>query len=364
MVETAKNISIHNFSTDEGFEEFTFDTEIKVIFSFLGFAAFLIIMANSLVFLLAWHMKYLRTKTNFFLFSLAASDLLSGVLVVPLVISCNVILVNESVCIAMDICQRGLAISTILHLSSAVIERYLKISSPFKYTSIVTKPRIASVLISVWISAMTVSLAQLFIISSQDMTKAYLIYNTTVLALFVFVPFIITIVAFIRIYYIMKQSKESRMKMTSNSMTPNTAKTAQRKKRVNVKRSLIVYLAMLVCFVFAWFPYFFLTLLIDLDSSIVMSIPQWINVLFLFLKISSALFNPLLFTFFKADFQKALRQMASGNLCKHVANTHGASMRKRYGSDSTYPQTNHTHLQNKLFEMEVPKSLTVDHVTR
>lgn len=342
MADTVKNSSQHNFSTDDSSEEFTLDTEIKVIFTFLGLMAFLIAMANSLVFMLAWNMKYLRTKTNFFLLSLAASDLLSGVLVVPMVIACNVTLNNESVCIAMDICQRGLAISTILHLLSAVMERYLKISSPFNYTSIVTKPRIAAVLISVWTSAMTVSLAQLFIMQSENIIKAHLIYNATVLSLFVFVPFIVTLVAFIRIFVIMKHSKESRLKLT-NSL--NTHNVQRKKQRINVQRSLMVYLAMLVCFVCAWFPYFFLTLLIDLDSSLVTRIPQWISVMFLFLKISSALFNPLLFTFFKTDFQKALRQMASGKLCKEAVNTDGGSTRKRFSSNPT-----------KLFEMKATKT--------
>lgn len=312
MINSAENFSQHNFSTVHGrYKELTLYTEMKVIFTFLGLSAFLIALANSLVFVLAWHMKYLRTRTNCFLLSLAASDLLSGVLVVPLVISCNVVLHNESTCIAMDICQRGLAISTILHLSSAVMERYLKISSPFKYICIVTKPRIAAVLIFVWTSAMTVSLAQFLIISSRDILKAHLIYNATVLSLFVFVPFVVTLAAFIRIYIIMKQSKKSRMKMSSSRRSNGTQRKRQ---RINVNRSVIIYLAMLICFVFAWFPYFFLTLLIDLDNSLIMRIPQWINVMFLFLKISSALFNPFLFTFFKADFQKALRQMASGNL--------------------------------------------------
>lgn len=104
MADTAQNSSQYNVSVQDSYEEFTVDTKKKVIFTFLGLAAFLISLANSLVFVLAWHMKYLRTKTNFFLLSLAASDLLAGVLVIPLVISCNIVILSESICIAMDIC--------------------------------------------------------------------------------------------------------------------------------------------------------------------------------------------------------------------------------------------------------------------
>ena len=345
MADSTQNLSQYNVSAHDSYEEFTLDTEMKVIVSFLGLAAFLIALANSLVFVLAWHMKYLRTKTNFFLLSLAASDLLAGVLVIPLVISCNIVILNESICVAMDICQRGLAISTILHLSSAVMERYLKISSPFKYNSIVTKARIAAVLISVWITAMSVSLAQLPLISSPVM-KAYLIYNATVLSLFVFAPFIVTIGAFIRIFVIMKQSKKSRQHLTTWS---NRNKVQQkRKQRRNVKRSLIVYFVMLLCFACAWFPYFFLALLIDLENSLMTRIPQWISVMFLFLKVSSALFNPFLFTFFKADFQRALRQMASRNWSGRSDGTKEITRKtgsRRSANRSTY------HLKDNQFEI-------------
>ena len=127
-----------NLSSEESLDDYTLSLETKVIFIFLGFAALVITIANILVLVLAWLMKSLRTKTNLFLLSLAASDLLTGVLVVPLLISCNVAYDNETICMAMDVCQRGLAISTILHLACAVSERYIKISSPFKYVSIVT----------------------------------------------------------------------------------------------------------------------------------------------------------------------------------------------------------------------------------
>ena len=347
MADSAQNLSQYNVSAHDSYEEFTLGTELKVISSFLGLAAFLIALANSLVFVLAWHMKYLRTKTNFFLLSLAASDLLAGILVIPLVISCNIVILNESICVAMDICQRGLAISTILHLCSAVMERYLKISSPFKYNSIVTKARIAAVLISVWITAMSVSLAQLPLISSPVM-KAYLIYNATVLSLFVFAPFIVTIGAFIRIFVIMKQSKKSRQHLTRWS---NSNKVQQkRKQRRNVKRSLIVYFVMLLCFACTWFPYFFLTLLIDLENSLIAKIPQWISVMFLFLKVSSALLNPVLFTFFKADFQRALRQMASRDWSGRSVATREIT-RKTGSHRSANRSINHTHLKENQFEM-------------
>ena len=72
-----ENFSRQNFSTEETSEDLTLDRETKVIFTFLGITALLITVANSLVLVLAWNMKFLRTKTNLFLLSLAASDLLS-----------------------------------------------------------------------------------------------------------------------------------------------------------------------------------------------------------------------------------------------------------------------------------------------
>ena len=161
-------------------------------------------------------MKFLLTKTNLFLLSLAASDLLSGILVIPLVIACNLVYDSEQICIAMDICQRGLAISTILHLACAVTERYLKSSAPFKYVSLVTRPRIFKVLFSFWISAMSVSLVQLIWYAPKEQESAnsqYLIYDVMVLCLVVFVPFLVTLVAFIRIFIIMKNNQECRKKM-------------------------------------------------------------------------------------------------------------------------------------------------------
>ena len=159
---------------------------------------------------------------------------------------------------------------------------------------------------------MGVSLTQLGMVDSlQDGEEISVIYNTTVLCLFVFIPFMITLVAFARIFFIIKQGAKSRMKMSAHV---RKSFTHRRKQRKNEKRSLLVYLTMLVCFMFGWFPYFFLTLLMDIDYSLVKDIPYWINVTFLFMKISSSLIDPLLFTFFKSDFQKALRNFAHGSL--------------------------------------------------
>lgn len=350
MNNLTENFSRQNSSAEETLEDLTLDTETKVIFTFLGITALLITVANSLVLVLAWNMKFLRTKTNLFLLSLAASDLLSGILVIPLVIACNLVYDSnsEQICIAMDICQRGLAISTILHLACAVIERYLKISAPFKYVSLVTRPRILKVLFSVWISAISISLVQLVWFAPKEQESAnsqYLIYNVMVLCLFVFVPFIVTLVAFIRIFIIMKNSQECRKKMIYR--TPSSVQ--KRTRSVNGKRSLLIYLTMLICFVLAWFPYFFLTMFIDMNSSIVEGIPAWINVMFLFLKTSSALFNPLLFTYFKADFQKALRNISNGSWKNaSVTSANIAIMRKRTMSNTLTTQAGKdTELKSK-----------------
>ena len=144
-----------------------FLNDIHLLLAFLGVLSSLIIVANSLVIVLVYKSNQLRTITNVYLAYLAFSDLLSGLIAIPLIFACNLLPIADSVvpCTAMDLASRFIAISTILHLVIVTFERYTMIIHPMNYHRIFSKQTMTASLIFVWLFSLSVSLIQLTWIS-------------------------------------------------------------------------------------------------------------------------------------------------------------------------------------------------------
>lgn len=295
-----------NVSYGMGQDGFLQETQAgKAIIVFLALQGVLIICANSLVFQLFATTRYLRTKTNYCLVSLAVSDFMSGCVSLPLVLVCSTTF-SDYVCISMDLFHRFQSISTILHLLVATCERYFKIKRPFKYNILVTKQRVVILLAGVWIISLSASLIQLtWIIQNLDdeivhrLDVGYAAFGLVVLA---FVPFFVIACIDGHIFYFIHKEKKMRRALTQGTVLK---KQERLKRKQNDSKALIIYAVMTVTFVLGWFPYFIMSLLQDLDYFV----HSTVQIILLFLKLSTALINPLLYTFFKTDFRKALQAM-------------------------------------------------------
>ena len=82
----------------------------------------LIIFANGLVLVLVARKKHLRTITNLLLCSLVFSDLLTGLVSIPLYMTCN-ILRQSAVCISDDLMLRFTSVSIVCHLVAVSSDR-------------------------------------------------------------------------------------------------------------------------------------------------------------------------------------------------------------------------------------------------
>lgn len=276
----------------------------QAVIVFLALQGVLIICANSLVFLLFATSKHLQTKTNYCLVSLAASDFLAGFVSLPLVLLCSTTY-SPPVCTSMDLCHRFQSFSTILHLLVATSERYFKIKRPFKYNILVTKRRVVSLLISVWVFSLSASLVQLTWITgdNDNMTVKFDFgYSVFCLVSLALIPFFIIACIDGHIFYFIHKEKKMRRALIQGTLVEKQDKP---KRRQNDRKAAIIYAVMTVTFVVGWFPYFIITLLNDLGYST----PFAAQIILLFLKFSTALINPLLYTFFKTDFRKALQSM-------------------------------------------------------
>ena len=279
----------------------------KPIIVFLALQGVLIICANSLVFKLFATTRYLRTKTNYCLVSLAVSDFMAGSVSLPLVLVCSTT-ASLSVCTVMDLFHRFQSISTILHLLVATCERYFKIKRPFKYNILVTKQRVVLLLAGVWIFSLSASFVQLTWITGnlddEMLAKFDFGYAAFCLVALAFIPFFVIACIDGHIFYFIHKEKKMRRALTQGSVL---AKERRQKRKQNDSKALIIYAVMTVTFVLGWFPYFIISLLADLSFYIY--VPFAVHIILLFLKLSTALINPLLYTFFKTDFRKALQTM-------------------------------------------------------
>lgn len=127
---------------------------------FLSLLILLTISGNVLVCLAVCASRRLRCLTNCFIVSLAVTDLLLGLIVLPL--SALLQLTNEwplgpAFCnfyISMDVMLCTASILTLLAIS---LDRYLAVTMPLRYASIVLPWRVAVAMASVWTVSVAVS---------------------------------------------------------------------------------------------------------------------------------------------------------------------------------------------------------------
>lgn len=97
----------------------------------IALAVFIVII-NSLALIMVAKKTYLRSITNLLLCSLALSDLLTGLVSVPLFITCNIVR-RLAVCLTEEQLSRFISASIVSHLMSVVIDRWWKYSKDFVF---------------------------------------------------------------------------------------------------------------------------------------------------------------------------------------------------------------------------------------
>lgn len=289
-------------------EEMPFSNDIHLPLAFLGVLSSLIIVANSLVIVLVYKSKQLRTITNVYLAYLAFSDLLSGLIAIPLIFACNLLPIADSVvaCTAMDLASRFIAISTILHLVIVTFERYTMIIHPMNYHRIFSKQTMTASLIFVWIFSLSVSLIQLTWISLDstqtrtDERRTDSIYSYSCFVFLVALPLILLAGAYVRIFLVLR----SQLKKIRRQVSHITKTRRVRQKR-GQKRAVTIFGSMILAFILGWFSYFLSGILYD--ENIEIRVPPAVNTVLLFMRFGTSLINPLLYTLFKEDFRNVLK---------------------------------------------------------
>lgn len=275
--------------------------------------AVVILLTNGIVFVLFWKRKSLRTPSNYLLFSLAISDIMTGLINIPLFLSDFILndgLFKPALLGTSQVFHNVISFSIAYHITAVTAEKYLAVVNPFGRNMRTKKTafKVASV-IWLWSILLGTAPACWFNERLAKENLAYYMqagYNIFCLVIVFLLPFMFILYA----YCIMFRAVSSKSSLRKSLQQQKGTRAF--KKASNEKKCLIILLAMAVTFAMCWLPWFMLMLLFSLVPI------GWIQIryvipltpatqIFLIIRYLSSAINPLLYTFFKQDFWSAFR---------------------------------------------------------
>uniref|UniRef100_A0A8B9QB82 G-protein coupled receptors family 1 profile domain-containing protein n=1 Tax=Apteryx owenii TaxID=8824 RepID=A0A8B9QB82_APTOW len=321
---------------EEGSSELSF----RVVTAALLFLLILsTLLGNTLVCVTVVKFRHLRSKvTNFFVISLAVSDLLVAVLVMPWKAVTEVMGFWPfgafcDVWVAFDImCSTA----SILNLCIISVDRYWAISNPFRYERKMTQ-RVAFIMIGVaWLLSLLISFIPVQLkwhkdhelLSQQEpgfnvtweencdssLSRAYAISSSLVSF---YIPVAIMIVTYTRIFRIAQQqirrisSLERAVEHAQNCHSSDCPHEASLKNSFKKETKVLKTLSIIMgVFVFCWLPFFVLNCIVpfcDLDLHEPGELPcvsETVFNIFVWFGWANSSLNPIIYAF-NADFRRA-----------------------------------------------------------
>lgn len=335
------------------------------------------LLGNALVAATVLTVRKLRHPPNFLLVSLALSDFCVGFVVLPLggyQLITRKWPLGPNVCRIWASCDVLLCTSSILNLCAVSVDRYFAITKPLKYGPKRTTRRMLCYIVIVWLLAFCISVVPIFTIAPVETSNqtisgcepnqniGYQIYAT--MGAF-YIPVAIMLIVNYKIYRAAKalalkdkmsheQPNDSET-ATSNHGTPKFAKResckslrASRDDGVDRRRNLlekfaakaVVFLPdsvlntahvresraartlsiIMGVFVLCWLPFFVVALLKPIFATIwkknSIVVPEWLDLLTLWLGYINSTLNPGLYAVFNRDFRIPFREI----LCCRCSN--------------------------------------------
>ena len=267
--------------------------------------ALLIIVVNVFVLVLFAKRRQLRKPPNYVLYSLAICDFMNGAMNIPLFIIVAFTPVVKSpelqlyLHVLVFVLNNLTAISTCYHILFATTDKYLSIIWPVKHRYM-SRRTVLKVLAIVWVVSGIVGFFPFVWVNIEDRhtkTKLQLGHAIFCLVAVFLVPYSFMIYEFVAIFkWISTQGK------TKGLSEADTSRQA-----VLEKRCLMLFVSMATIYLVCWLPWFILMLLYNvLTDRSRLQIPSHVFVL---VRYATSIINPVLYTFFRRDFKRALKSV-------------------------------------------------------
>ena len=254
----------------------------------------LIVAANSTVCIIVYQRKSMRTYTNGFVVSLAFSDLLIGSVIIPAAL----VRLDSP---AMDYLVSITLLSGVFNLAAVTFDRYVSVLRALKYEYIMRK-NFTRMVISCWLLALLISLIPL-IWATDTTLLVHKIYVLSAAGLCVLLPYAFIFTGYVKIFQQVKRSVKR-----EKAITASVRKTLDRKNKSSSEAKLAqVFVIVAVMFVLSWLPVQYMTIVHEIGHPEL--IPKDLSIVSLFTIALGSLVNPIVYSFLKPDFRKAMRHI-------------------------------------------------------
>uniref|UniRef100_A0A8D2BAR6 G-protein coupled receptors family 1 profile domain-containing protein n=1 Tax=Sciurus vulgaris TaxID=55149 RepID=A0A8D2BAR6_SCIVU len=287
-----------------------------ILYAVFGFGALLAVFGNLLVMTSILHFKQLYSPANFLIASLACADFLVGVTVMPFsmirsVESCWYF--GDSYCKFHSCFEGSFCYASIYHLCFISIDRYIAVTDPLVYPTKFTASVSGTCIACCWLLSIIYSFSLLYTganeVGLEELVSALTCVGGCQIAvnqswvlinfLLFFVPMIVMITVYSRIFLIAKQQARKIERMSNE-----TAKSSE-------------------TFLISWLPYF-----IDfiIDAFLGFITPAYVYEILLWIAYYNSAMNPLIYAFFYPWFRKAIKLIVTGKVLRENSSTINLSL--------------------------------------
>ncbi|XP_026886362.2 trace amine-associated receptor 13c-like [Electrophorus electricus] len=278
------------------------------VLSYVSTAAvvFLTVCGNLLIIISVCHFKQLHTPTNMLILSLAVSDCLVGVYVIPtaliwMIESCWIFTAFFRVCFTFMSCF--LTTMSIYTVALIAVDRYFALSKPFLYNKTVSLRTMHIVVLSNWFVWLFYNFAILYFnggFVSHVCLEDYIFFLDQVWSLldlfltFVF-PLSVIIILYVQVFFIAKKHATAIRELNSQTRTQTSKNMADKSERKAAKVLGILVSVFVACLL----PYFVYSVLGNIEKD------SFLKIL-MFLYLNSSI-NPVIYALFYPWFRRAVK---------------------------------------------------------
>lgn len=266
--------------------------------------AIIIIIANTLVLVAFREAKKSRALANYILISLAITDLMTGIVNIPLfmIVSFTSIISSSTVRFYLGflvtVVHTTSAVSSVYHILFATFEKYLAIIWPITHL-LTARATIRRTLLAIWLLSIAIGLVpfswsdKIFSPSGAKCSFHYVI--GCFIAVFI-LPYTFMIYAFVKIFSVI--SRRIRIRKMQG--------LRRKRKLIQERKCVAIFVIMAALFAICWFPWFSIMLLFTLDYK--SQSLYTLSHVFTLVRYITSIVNPFLYSFLRPNFYGALKK--------------------------------------------------------